>query len=44
MEEIIKVLGIKKINFLHLDYTDDNANFKVLELDYRHENCMKEED
>lgn len=37
MEELLKILDIEKINFIHLDYTDKNGNFKTLNLDYRKE-------
>lgn len=39
MEELLKILDIFKINHLYIDYTDSDGNFKVLELDYRKEQC-----
>ena len=46
MEEFFKILNIKEINFLHLDYTDGKGNFKTIDIDYRKENmcCMEDKE
>ena len=41
MEELIKLLDIMKINYMIIDYTDNDGNFKQLELDYRKESKDK---
>lgn len=38
MEELMKMLNIKEINYIFIDYTDNHGNFKQLKLDYRQEN------
>ena len=38
MEELIRTLNIKEINYISIDYTDNHGNFKQLKLDYREEN------
>lgn len=35
MEELLKMLNIKEINYLYLDYTDNNGNFKTIKIDHR---------
>jgi hypothetical protein len=44
MEELIKILNIRKIEYLHLGFTDNSGNFKKLEIDYPNEktSCDKE--
>ena len=37
MEEILKMLNIKEINYIYMDYIDNKGNFKTLKLDYREE-------
>lgn len=37
MEELIKILNIKEINYIFIDYKDNYGNFKQLKLDYREE-------
>lgn len=37
MEELLRMLNIKEINYLYLDYTDGHGNFKELKLEYRTE-------
>lgn len=37
MEELLKMLNIKEINYLYLDYTDNYGNFKTIKIDYRQE-------
>jgi len=37
MEEILKILNVKEINYLYIDYTDNHGNFKTIKLDYREE-------
>lgn len=37
MEELFKILNIKEITFLFIDYVDNHGNFKTLKLDYRQE-------
>lgn len=37
MEEILKALNIKEINYIYMDYTDNYGNFKSLKLGYREE-------
>ncbi len=34
MEELIKVLNIRKINSLHLKFIDNDGNFKEVVIDY----------
>lgn len=34
MEELFKTLNIKKINYIYLDYTDNDGNCKTLKLGY----------
>lgn len=41
MEEIIKTLNIREINYITLDYIDKYGNNKVLKLEYREENKDK---
>lgn len=38
MEELIKMLNIKEINYIFIYYTDNHGNFKQLRLDYIQEN------
>lgn len=37
IKELIKILSIKEINYMIIDYTDEPGNFKVLKLDHRKE-------
>ena len=41
MEELIKTLNIREINYIILDYIDNYGNNKVLKLEYREENKDK---
>ena len=41
MEEILKMLAIEKINYIYMDYVDNEGNFKTLKLDYRSETSDK---
>lgn len=41
MEELIKILNIKEINCIFIDYIDNHGNFKQLKLDYREESKDK---
>lgn len=34
MEELIKILNLRKINYLHINYTDQNGNLKEITIDY----------
>ena len=34
MEELMKMLNIKEINCIFMDYVDNHGNFKQLKLDY----------
>ena len=37
MDELLKMLNIKEINFIYIDYTDNHGNFKELKLENRKE-------
>ena len=37
MEELLKMLNIKEINYLYFDYTDNHGNFKTIKIDHRQE-------
>lgn len=41
MEELMKMLNIKEINYIFMDYIDNHGNFKQLKLDCRAENGDK---
>lgn len=34
MEELIKILDIRTINYLDLKFTDNHGNFKTIKIDY----------
>lgn len=42
MKELLKMLNIKEINYLYLDYTDNHGNFKTIEIDHRQEQKDKQ--
>ena len=42
MEELLKTLNIKEINYLYLDYTDNHGNFKIVKIDHRSESMQKD--
>lgn len=44
MEELISILNVLEINYLHIEYTDTHGNNKVLKLDYRRESEDKNND
>lgn len=37
MEELIKILNLRQINYLHINYTDNDGNFKEITIDYPNE-------
>lgn len=37
MEELLKMLNIKEINLLYLDYIDNHGNFKTIKIGDRQE-------
>jgi hypothetical protein len=44
MEELIKILNIRQIEYLYLKYIDNNGNFKKVEINYPSERLDVEED
>ena len=43
MEELIKILNIRQIEYLHLGFIDNNGNFKKIEINCPKETCDREE-
>lgn len=44
MEELIKILDIRTINYLDLKFTDNHGNFKEIKIDYPCELASCKED
>lgn len=43
MEELIKILDLRQINYLYLNYTDNNGNFREIKIGYPSENINEED-
>lgn len=43
MEELLKMLDIKTINYCFIAFTDNNGNYKEIKIDYPKESTDKEE-
>ena len=43
MEELIKILDLRYINYLYLNYTDNNGNLKEIKIECPNEKTCNEE-
>ena len=44
MEELIKILDLRHINYLYLNYIDNKGNFKEVKIEHPAEKTWAEED